>query len=417
MSPQLLPLPALRNWKQQLAGILPLSGLVEFIDVGMKIHLYELTGRVPLWNWPITPAGARLLLSSEDTHYACCLDRPARSRVLHCLDGKHGDLYNCRAPTTVRLSVLANSNAILIPNKSSNMARKKEGHQKLTVVRITQRAATPLNTSKGLSPRHWRYWIISAIGWACWIVLVVFAAMAGLYHGLTYLLIMPMTGLVVRVTHGYRPRQLVKPDDSSLDRLVIASDSLNASEWWAFYGQSSLINSIVNKPICRATKSVESKALRWILRLLIAGQWYLVVSSCALQDWNAFFVSFWIVLCAFESVFGYPAEANVKDWLRQDCNVICKHFQTVFSSRRALLSALIYLNADGKDECTKWIDPILVDTQDRKDWEATMLLAQSDISLVDQAEKDKDWWKYIVEAVDVGRDIKGSFGSQSKQLA
>ena len=50
MSPQLLPLPALYNWKQKLAGILPLSGLIEVIDVGMKIHLYELTGRVPLWN-------------------------------------------------------------------------------------------------------------------------------------------------------------------------------------------------------------------------------------------------------------------------------------------------------------------------------------------------------------------------------
>ena len=417
MSPQLLPLPALLNWKQQLAGILPLSGLVEFIDVGMKIHLYELTGRVPLWNWPITPAGARLLLSPEDTHYACCLDRPARSLVLHCLDGRYGDLYNCRAPTTVRLSVLANSTAVLIPNKSSNMARKKEGHQKLTVVRITQRAATPSNASRRLSPRHWRYWVISAIGWLCWIALVVIAAMDGLYHGLTYLLLMPMTGLVVRVTHGYMPRQLVKPDDSSLDRLVIASDSLNASEWWAFYGQSSLINSIVNKPICRTTNSVESKALGWILRLLIAGQWYLVVGSCALQDWNAFFVSFWIVLCAFESVFGYPKEDNVKDWLRQDCNVTCKHFQTVFSSRRALLSALIYLNPDSKDECTKWIDPILVDAKDRRDWEAAMLLALSDVSFIDQTEKDKHWWKYILEAVEVGRDIKESFGTHSKQLA
>ena len=417
MSPQLLPLPALRNWKQQLAGILPLSGLIEFIDVGMKIHLYELTGRVPLWNWPITPAGARLLLSPEDTHYACCLDRPARSLVLHCLDGRYGDLYNCSAPTTVRLSVLAKSTAFQIPNKSSNMAWGKEGHQKLTVVRITQRAATPLNASKRFSPRHLRYRIISAIGWVCWIVLVVSAAMAGLYHGLAYLLIMPMTGLVVRVTHGYMPRQLVKPDGSSLDRLVVASDSLNASEWWAFYGQGSLINSIVNKPICRATNSVESKALGWLLRLLIAGQWYLVVSSCALQNWNAFFVSFWIVLCAIESVFGYPAEDNAKDWLRQDCKVASKLFRTVFSSRRALLSALIYLNPDSKDECTKWIDPILADTQDRRDWEAAMLLAINDVSLVDQAGKDKHWWKYILEAVEVGRDIKESFDTQSKQPA
>ncbi|KAM0793990.1 hypothetical protein BDR22DRAFT_978130 [Usnea florida] len=104
---------------------------------------------------------------------------------------------------------------------------------------------------------------------------------------------------------------------------------------------------------------------------------------------NALFVSFWIVLCAIKSVFGYSTEYNVKDWLRQDCDVTCKHFQTAFSSRRALLSALISLNPDSKDESTKWIDLILVDTQDRRDRQAAMLLALGDISLVDQAEKNK----------------------------
>ena len=417
MSPQLLQLPALRPWTQQLAGILPLSGLIEFIDVGMKLHLYELTGRVPFWNWPITPAGARLLLSPEDTHYACCLDRPARSLALHCVDGRYGDTYNCSAPTTIRLCVIAKPTVVIIPNKSSNLAKEKERNQKWTVVYITQRAAASSDAGKRFSPRHLRYWIICTIGWVCWIVLVVTTAMARLYHGLTYLLLMPMTGLVVRVTHGYRPRHLLKPDGSSFDRLVIASDSLNASEWWAFYGKSSLINSILNKPLCRATKSVESKALGWILRLLIAGQWVLAVGSCALQDWNAIFISFWIVLCAIESAYGYTAEDNVEDWLRQDCKVTSKHFRTMFSSRRALLSALVYLNPDSKDKCTKWIDPILVDAQDRREWEAAMLLALNDVSLVDEAEKDKYWWKYISEAVDVGRDIKGSFGTHSKQQA
>ena len=41
MSPELLKLPVFLNWKQQLAGILPLSGLVECINVGMKVRLYE----------------------------------------------------------------------------------------------------------------------------------------------------------------------------------------------------------------------------------------------------------------------------------------------------------------------------------------------------------------------------------------
>jgi hypothetical protein len=61
MSP-LIVSPHLPAWAQQLAGLVPLSALIEFIDIGMKLHLFELAGSVALWNWPVTPAGAKLLL-------------------------------------------------------------------------------------------------------------------------------------------------------------------------------------------------------------------------------------------------------------------------------------------------------------------------------------------------------------------
>lgn len=40
-----------------------------------------------------------------------------------------------------------------------------------------------------------------------------------------------------------------------------------------------------------------------------------------------------------------------------------------------MLSALVYLNPDSKERCTKWIDPILADAQDRREWEAAILLS------------------------------------------
>jgi hypothetical protein len=56
-------LPSLSVLLQQLAGILPLSAFIEFIDIATKVHLFKLNGSVALWNWPVTPPGARLLLS------------------------------------------------------------------------------------------------------------------------------------------------------------------------------------------------------------------------------------------------------------------------------------------------------------------------------------------------------------------
>ena len=67
--------PSLAVWLQQLAGILPLTALIDFTDLSVKLHAFELSGAVPFWNWAITPAGARLLLSSQDTTYTCCLDQ------------------------------------------------------------------------------------------------------------------------------------------------------------------------------------------------------------------------------------------------------------------------------------------------------------------------------------------------------
>jgi len=38
-----------------------------------------------------------------------------------------------------------------------------------------------------------------------------------------------------------------------------------------------------------------------------------------------------------------------------------------------MLSAMIYLNPDSIERRTKWIDPILADTAERREWESAVL--------------------------------------------
>ncbi|KAK1718249.1 hypothetical protein BDP67DRAFT_504976 [Colletotrichum lupini] len=83
-------LPNSPPWAQQLVGILPLTALIESIEEAAKLHVFELSGLTPAWCWPISPKGARLLLSTDDTTNACCLDRPGAVHTLHCMDTKFG---------------------------------------------------------------------------------------------------------------------------------------------------------------------------------------------------------------------------------------------------------------------------------------------------------------------------------------
>lgn len=412
MSSKLLKLSTISTWAKQLAGILPLLTLIEFIDVDLKLHLYELTGRVPLWNWPITPAGARLLLSSEDIQDACCLDRPSRSVALHCVDGKYGDLYPCSAPTTTRLCLSGKSDS-LIRNECSHLTAIGARRQTLTVVHLTQVPGST-DVRKGFRIGNSRYQVVQTVGWLLWILFTFVALFSGQYYGLAYYLLMPTTGLVVRASHGHKARQLIFPNHPHPNRLVIVTDSLNASDWWAFYGKSGLINAILNKPLCRSTKRSASESLKWLTQLVIISQWVLAVGSCALQDWNALFISLWTVLCAFDNAYGYSPEKNVHDWLRCNCSVVKRQYQVELSSRRAMLSALVYINPDSRDGCTKWIDPILADAEDRRKWEAAILLCMEDDSKVDEVAKSQYWWKFILEGLDMGRKMEALLQDRSK---
>jgi hypothetical protein len=258
--PPLITPPTLTTWEQQLAGIVPLSALIEFIDVATELHIFELTGTVPIWNWPVTPTGARLLLSDEDTVDACCLDRTAHGLTLHCIDGRFGGLYPSSTPTTTRLSVSTKPVSHLVPNYAKTMMDVRGRKQTMEVVHITSLAVdrdgksphqrlrssrTYRAITSNLGEYSTQYILVNAGGWLCWAGLVAFTLLSHLYVAAAYLLLMLPTGLLVQLTHGGKPRRLLDERISPFTRLVVAAGSVNGSEWKAFYGGNYALNSLL----------------------------------------------------------------------------------------------------------------------------------------------------------------------------
>ena len=390
-------LPRLPAWLQQLSGILPLSALVDFIDVATKLHIFELNGSVPLWNWPVTPIGARLLLSKqEDVDNVCCLDTIGRSPTLHCIDGRNGDSYPGSTPATTRFYLSTPRSSIWLSNGAVSTKAAWARKQTLKIVCVRRLDGAHASPKKGGFP-DWlcrarflasieaspRYKLVSMFGWVIWLAMIFVSVIAGLYTALAYLFLMPLTGLIIKFTHGSPPRKLLDERTSPFTRLVVATDSINGADWMAFYGNHYVINALLNRPLNRIATTSAPRALQICLRCLIGGQWTLALGSCALQDWNALFISFWIITCACISSYGYSPEQSVRDWLERSCYLAIDCISAEFSSRRSMLSALVYLNPETEDGHTEWIDPIMKGCKERREWESALLsyVSSGDVSL------------------------------------
>ncbi|KAM7192072.1 hypothetical protein V8F20_009048 [Naviculisporaceae sp. PSN 640] len=423
----------LPDWAQQLAGILPLTALIEFTDLPTKLHVFELAGGVPFWNWPVTPSGARLLLSTLDNWDACCLDREERSTVLQCVDGRYGDCYPSSTPTTTRLAVASKDSAavartIRVPNPRLNMPRC----QSLTVVLLgsdnDHHSSAPAN-ARGLCrsdswarlrDRRTAYYAFSITGWIALCGLLAASLLCGLYIALAYLVVLPLTGLVVHRTHGGPPRRLADETPSEFRRMVVCTSSWNGTQWYAFVGGSRAVNSLLNKPLFRPGGNDRSRLVPlhvWgiFLQILIAGQWALAVASCAVMDWNAMIISVWITFCALSTGYLMRPKDSVSDWLREGCRIKATPITTTLSSRRALLSALVYLNPDTKEGKTSWINPILAQCEERKEWESALLHVIETGKPTGDEQTKKYWWKFITEGLEIGKAIESIIGEQTKR--
>lgn len=422
--PPLINLPMLPVWAQQLAGILPLSALIDFIDVPMKLHMFQLTGSDAFWNWTITPMGARLLLARQEPLASCCLDEDGSSAPLHCIDGRYGDVYPSSHPKTLRLCLMhAHETSEAIQNHCPHIDDPSNRLQRLEFAHISRAssgAATAESHPEFLSQhsRSARYRLMAACGWICWLSATIISFMSMLWFAGVFLAVVPLTGCVVYLLHGGSPRTLLSAEPSKYNRMVVCTNSLNGTNWTAFYGQSPTVNSVLNKPLYRtrnASWATTEGLLGVLLQALIATQWVSVLGSCSLQDWNAYVIVLWVVLGIVVSSYIYQPMYGIRDWMAYGADISLVTSHVTFSSRRAVLSALLYLSPDRFEASgTKWIDPILAPSEDRSRWEAALksYIMTGD---ADDPAKRSYWWKFVVEGIEIGREVEVFLAKRSNQ--
>jgi hypothetical protein len=384
------------RWVEELAAILPLSALIDFIDVPKKLHIFELAGAVPLWSWPVTPAGSRLLLSDKHTQRTCCLDRYGSSVALIALDGYYGDQYTASNPETIRLC-LSSQRPRTIKNGHENMSGEDLRIQNLELVHVSR-----LQHKNQLQPaQSWlrrvfldpwwmyscEYLMVSAIGWIMLLGTIVMSGILQCYLSLAFLVAVPVTGSVVFSLYGSTPRRLLVEKVSAYNRLIVVAEHMNTVDWIVFYGESTVVNSLLNRPLEPTGPQMSRAAsvpLRMVLRILILGQWGLVLGAAALKDWNAYFITLWIAFCIFSHAYLIPPRMEANDWMESCAHIRLERYQTQLSSRRALLNTIMALNPDTfswskpkqQEDRTKlcegamrWVNPVLAPGYSRTKWE------------------------------------------------
>ena len=175
--------------------------------------------------------------------------------------------------------------------------------------------------------------------------------------------------------------------------------------------------SLLNKPLHRSYGIPYTSGILLLLtQLRIVGQWILAISSGATHGWSALVITAWILFCATASAYAYPAEENARDWLNGSCSIEVRQVCAEFSCRRAMLTALLYLNRDSSEGRTAWINPILADSKDRRGWEAAVLERIQSGESMRLGRGDEYWWKYVDEGLEVGKKLQKSMECDRKAV-
>ncbi|KAJ4171712.1 hypothetical protein NW754_000291 [Fusarium falciforme] len=427
-------------WVAELAGILPLSALIDFIDIPPKLHVLELAGTVPLWSWAITPSGSRLLLAKPDevggkpVQQDCYLDRFGKAAALEALDGRYGERYFVSNPETLRL-ILEGSSVVHIENGHKNMTDDTLDRrvQQLEIIHVTRRgpqqpleppseaSPEPLLGTQPKAPRsRWLrgfteslrttsplYLATNVGGWIIWVGTLTASSMFRFWICFSFLLLLPITGTLVSLLHGDNPRQLLVGKRSKYVRLLVVAEHMNAATWRVIYGESTIVNSLTNRPLAPAglqPSSTWTAVYRHLLRLCILGQWALALAAAATKDWDAYVICFWIAFPIFCHTYLIPPSFCAKGWSDKKVNIRVQRYSTQISTRRALLNVIVALNPDTPPLSTdrkttdtqfdrqsmKWLNPILAESNSRTEWETATLEAMRD-ALGELAAESINW--------------------------
>lgn len=447
-------------WLPELAGLLPMSALLEFVDTAKKLHIFQLVGEVPLWSWPITPAGSRVLLSTNDGADSCHLDAFGNSISWMATDGRYGDHYNVPNSETLRIW-LSTEKPHVLHNCHENMKITEQRVHDLEVIRVTKASLSGLDLSSFSSLVRYlpgelssvktlRFLMVSLVGWIVLFVCIILAVLLKCFTGVVFLILVPITGLFVFLLHGNRPRTPIRQGFGMSDRIIVVYDHPNSTNWKIFCGKGGVINSILNLPLKarreRLAPTLE-RPVRIALRVLIIGQWAIMLASASLKNWNSIIICFWITLCIATHAYLLPPTVGVQCWAKSYAGISFERYQIKLSSRRAVLNTIMALNLDTVpwskknlapapvqkwlDGAMTWIDPVLKQCPDRTRWEKASRealtqsakhfsieqLASADlISAVWQSdrltwhieyEKSDDYWlRHIIEGIFVAAKIK-----------
>ena len=391
-------LPKLGGMPANVTGILPLAALIDFTDPKQILHFYQLSGRGMMWNWVITPACARLILSHDGTG-TCCLDEGSAVPPLMCLDGRWGDLYHCSNPSTIRACMgVAALKKIKIDPSSCDQCRagpQRVQSQPLWPQPLWPQPVQPQRLrpqslriilvlpaeGKGIKGRFWDsvwYEAIASVSGLVFLTTLITTIVTKLYIATSYLIVVLLTGVIIHFSYGRHARLITKQEPPPFSRLVLVADNFNEDEWTAFIGPNVVLNPLLNKPLQQINPPTPRRLwqLQRVLFALVALQWGLTIIASGYQDWDAFVVFAWIALCELTSSFLYSEHSSAKSWLESN-GLRLKGVDAELSFRSSMLSLLVALNPDTSIHTSsgqKWIDPFLAPSdEDRIEWEKALL--------------------------------------------
>jgi hypothetical protein len=140
------------------------------------------------------------------------------------------------------------------------------------------------------------------IGWIILLGIITTRGILQCYLALVFLVVVPLTSSIAFSIYGSRPRALLVSDSSPYNRLILVAGYMYITDWMAFYGESTIVNSLLNRPLepkgPKMSSSV-STLLRIVLRILVLGQWALALREAATKNWNSYRISFWVAFIIF----------------------------------------------------------------------------------------------------------------------
>jgi hypothetical protein len=279
-----------------------------------------------------------------------------------------GDHYNCLNPFTIRVCIESTPciQRLTIPDEVLYRP------QQLQIIHVFLEDGD-IEGHKYFVHNFSPKWLgVLLIGWILWLGISLFSILAACPISCAYLFVVAFTGVWVRSVFGTRARRLVQAEQTHWRRGVVVADHFNDTNWYLFFGNNALVNSLLNKPLLRADYALPSKHtsfMKFILRVLIAAQWGLILAASAMQSWDAIIISCFIIFCASTSTFVFRPHDSAESWLKSN-KIGLEKMIVHFSGRRAMLSAMYAIHPN---DTFRWVDPILAPSDGRTAWESALV--------------------------------------------